>query len=448
VSESNTLQTPYWIELLHTQVRQIQGKYRTRIIEAGSGPALILLHGTGGHAENYALNIAELARHFHVIALDFLWHGKSQTDGFDPEIIPNLVDQVVDVMDQLGLTSAFVEGQSLGGWVAMQLALRHPERVDALVLTTTMGYTPDAGVIEGYVEPDWASNLPSSLEVLRDPSFDNVRSRMARILANPQRLTEEAVMVRQALYRQPELAAVQKEFIAEYLAGDTIRQHQVTDAVARKISQPTLVYWGDRNRTPPALGEHIARQVQNGTFHCARDTGHWAQFESASEHNEVVTAFLESQLPAEKTNMSTTTLNPVGRWEILSWEQAFDDGRRELPMGEHLQGFILYTEGGHMACMIARAERPNFDTGGQWNASEAEKAQAYTSMLAYGGRYEVHGEVITHLVDISLFPNWLGGAQKRRFEVNSDATLTLSARLEEGTPQARSARLVWRRADV
>lgn len=447
MSASNTLQTPYWIELLHTQVRQIEGKYRTRVIEAGSGPALILLHGTGGHAENYALNIAQLAQHFHVIALDFLWHGKSQTEGFDPHIIPALVDQVVDVMDQLGLASAFIEGQSLGGWVAMQLALQHPARVNALVLTTTMGFTPDADAVQGYVEPDWASNLPSSLEVLRDPSFENVRTRMARILADPQRLTDEAVLVRQALYRQPALAAVQQMFIAEYLAGTTIAQHRVTDALARQISQPTLVYWGDRNRTPPALGEHLARQVRNGTFHCAADTGHWAQFESAAEHNEVVTRFLQAQ-PCVENNAVSTALNPVGRWEILSWEQAFDDGRRERPMGEHLQGFIHYTEGGHMACMIARVERPNFETGGQWNADDAEKAHAYNSLLAYGGRYEVEGDVITHKVDISLFPNWVGGAQKRRFEVNADGTLTLSARLEDGTPQARSARLVWRRADV
>lgn len=146
--------------------------------------------------------------------------------------------------------------------------------------------------------------------------------------------------------------------------------------------------------------------------------------------------------------MSTTSLNPVGRWEIVSWEQAFDDGRRELPMGEHLHGFILYTAGGHMACMIARAGRPKFESGGQWNASDSEKAQAYSSMLAYGGRYTLAGDVITHQVDISQFPNWVGGAQQRRFEVNADGTLTLSARLEEGTPQARSARLVWRRADV
>lgn len=285
--------TSYWVDLLGTQNRMVQGRFRTRIVEAGQGPALLLLHGTGGHLENYIRNIVPLAAHFRVVALDFLWHGMSQTDGYSPEVIPGLVEQVIDVMDTLGIQSAALEGQSMGGWVAMQTALRHPGRVRQLVLTTTMGYSPDAGAIPGYVEPDWAQNLASSLEVLRNPSFANVHTRMARILAKPERLTDEAVLVRQALYRQPALAAVQQEFITEYLSGPTIRQHLVTDAMARNIGQPTLVYWGDKNRTPPALGQHIASQVRRGRFHCAADCGHWAQFESAEEHNQVVTQFLQ-----------------------------------------------------------------------------------------------------------------------------------------------------------
>lgn len=284
---------PYWVELLGAQVRMLEGRYRTRIIEAGKGPALLLLHGTGGHAENYARNVMPLAAHFHVVAMDFLWHGRSQADGYAPEIIPVLVDQVIDVMDTLGLDTAAVEGQSMGGWVAMQLALRHPRRVRQLVLTTTQGYVPDAGALPGYVEPDWSKNLPSSLETLRDPSFANVHARMARILADPARLPDEAVLVRQALYRDPAIAAVQQQFITEYLgSGPSIRQHVVTDALARQIAQPTLVYWGDQNRTPPALGQHLADIMQHGRFHCATDCGHWAQFESAEEHNRIVADFL------------------------------------------------------------------------------------------------------------------------------------------------------------
>lgn len=295
-SAENSVKTAehYWVQLIHSEMRILHGKYKTRVLQAGDpqNPALFLLHGTGGHLENYARNIAELAQDFHVIALDFVWHGRSQTEGFNHEVIPTLVEQIIDVMDQLQIDTAFVEGQSMGGWVAMQLALQHPERVKKLVLVTTMGYRPDAGVIPGYLEPDWAANLPSSIEVLDQPSYENVRTRMARILAKPERLTDEAIQVRQALYQQPALAAVQKQFITEYLSGSSIQKHAITDALAAQIQQPTLVYWGDANRTPPTLGQHIAKTVQNGQFYCAADTGHWAQFESAGLHNQRVREFL------------------------------------------------------------------------------------------------------------------------------------------------------------
>ena len=135
----------------------------------------------------------------------------------------------------------------------------------------------------------------------------------------------------------------------------------------------------------------------------------------------------------------------TGRWDIISWEQLFDDGRRELPMGENLEGFIRYCADGDMVCMIGRADRPNFETGGQWNADDREKASAYNSMLAYAGRFTLEGDSVTHHVDISMFPNWKGGQQKRTFQLQEDGSLALTARLERDTPQARTAKLLWRR---
>lgn len=135
----------------------------------------------------------------------------------------------------------------------------------------------------------------------------------------------------------------------------------------------------------------------------------------------------------------------IGRWDILAWEQLYDDGRRQLPMGESLTGFIRYTEDGDMMCMIAKTDRPDFVTGGQWNADASEKAQAYESILAYAGTYSLTGDQVIHKVDISLFPNWKGGEQRRRLELRDDGTLAISARLEENTPQARTAQLLWKR---
>ena len=137
----------------------------------------------------------------------------------------------------------------------------------------------------------------------------------------------------------------------------------------------------------------------------------------------------------------------VGRWDIVSWVQAYDDGRRQYPMGEDLHGFIRYGDDGDMTVMIARRDRPNFSTGGQWDAADHEKAAAYESMLAYAGRYELDGDHVVHHVDMSLFPGWTGGQQRRRVVVGTDGTVALEARLEDGTPQARTARLVWRRTE-
>ena len=168
----------FWVELLDANVYCLKGRYTTRVIEAGEGEPLLLLHGTGGHAENYVRNIAPLARRHRVIAIDFLWHGRSQTSGFSPEVLPPLVDQVLDVLDTLKIERAHIEGQSLGGWVAMLFALAQPRRLSRLILTTPMGYRPDEGTVPGYAEHDPKAARESNLAVLRSPTYENVKMRL------------------------------------------------------------------------------------------------------------------------------------------------------------------------------------------------------------------------------------------------------------------------------
>lgn len=289
----------YWVELLGTEVRYLRGQHHTtRIIEAGHGKEpLILLHGTGGHAENYIRNIQPFSDHFHVIAMDFLWHGASSTSGFDKELLPPLIHQVLSVMDQLGFKSANIEGQSLGGWVAALLAIRHPEAVRNLVLTTPMGYSPDPGSIPGWQEPDFTKLRESSLECLQNPTMEALRARIERIVHDPSIVSDEAVSVRHKFYSDPALNTVQRDVITHYLGGQAPRKHALTDPLLRTISARTLVYWGDFNLTPPSLGRRMADEIPNGEFHCAMNTGHWAQFENFAEHNMIVSNFLKNARP-------------------------------------------------------------------------------------------------------------------------------------------------------
>lgn len=282
----------FWVELLDANVYQLRGKYVTRVIEAGVGDPLVLLHGTGGHAENYVRNIAPLARSHRVLAIDFLWHGRSQTTGFSSEVLPPLVDQVRDVLDTLGIERAHIEGQSLGGWVAMLFALQHPRRVSRLIVTTPMGYRP-----EGYAEPDPAPLREANLAVLREPTYENVKKRLERIVFDPKVIEDESVRVRQRFYSDPAVNAVQRELMTHYLGGEGPKCHVITDSLAKKISVPTLVYWGDQNFVPPAVGERLARQIPLGRFFSAPNCGHWAQFESSEAHNREVARFLAAKEP-------------------------------------------------------------------------------------------------------------------------------------------------------
>jgi 4,5:9,10-diseco-3-hydroxy-5,9,17-trioxoandrosta-1(10),2-diene-4-oate hydrolase len=101
---------------------------------AGSGPALVLLHGIVGSARNWDRNIEFLSRFRTVYALDLVNSGASaRVKGLDPSLEAN-ADRVTAWMDALGIDVADIGGHSHGGAIAMMLAARHSERVRGLVL--------------------------------------------------------------------------------------------------------------------------------------------------------------------------------------------------------------------------------------------------------------------------------------------------------------------------
>ena len=134
-----------------------------------------------------------------------------------------------------------------------------------------------------------------------------------------------------------------------------------------------------------------------------------------------------------------------GIWNLRSMEQRYDAGRVVYPFGRDAQGRIYYGPDGTMFCAIQKGGRKPFTTGKQWTASIEEKARAYDDYLTYFGRYEIAGDQVTHLIEISLFPDWIGNRQARTVRIES-GVLHITARLENGTPDARTAFLIWDRA--
>src|SRR5215211_5946830 len=102
---------------------------------SGTGDPLIVLHGAYMNIPTMGAIIPKLARTHKVYALELQGHGRT-TDIDRPITYPNLADDVAAFMDAVGLKKADVFGYSMGAGAALQLAIRHPERVDQLVLAS------------------------------------------------------------------------------------------------------------------------------------------------------------------------------------------------------------------------------------------------------------------------------------------------------------------------
>jgi len=96
--------------------------------------------------------------------------------------------------------------------------------------------------------------------------------------------------------------------------------------------------------------------------------------------------------------------------------------------------------------MLATADRANMPTDDLVGGSEAERAAAYSSYIAYGGTYEVDGNLVIHRVRMSLFPNWVGSEQERHFELSGDELVLRGPPVEVAGQQVVSE-LRWTREE-
>jgi Lipocalin-like domain len=134
----------------------------------------------------------------------------------------------------------------------------------------------------------------------------------------------------------------------------------------------------------------------------------------------------------------------VGTWRLVSMEGRLSDGTVTYPLGADAHGFIMYAADGYMSVAISAAERPRLGTSDLLAGSDEQLAAAARTFISYAGRYSVEGELVRHAVDVSLFPDWAGGIQERRFRFEGH-TLELSTDPIPWGGKERTAVLVWER---
>jgi 2-hydroxy-6-oxonona-2,4-dienedioate hydrolase len=258
---------------------------RTRYLHAGdaSTPALVLLHGSGGHAEAYVRNLEAHAEHFSTWSIDMLGHGYTDKPGHPLEV-RHYVAHLLAVLDAIGAERASISGESLGGWVAARAAVEHPEKIDRLVLNTAGGSQADPVVMQRIIT--------LSMAAAENPTWETVQARIKWLMADKTKDYDDIVASRQRVYRQPGFVCAMKDIMA--LQNPEIRARNILGEVEYgSISAPTLVLWTSDDPTADVSeGRRIASMIPGARFEVMAGCGHWPQYEDAKTFNRLHLDFL------------------------------------------------------------------------------------------------------------------------------------------------------------
>ncbi|BAH52093.1 alpha/beta fold hydrolase [Rhodococcus opacus] len=249
----------------------------THVVESGSGPALLMLHGIGGSADSFAPQFDELAGSLRLLAWDAPGYGRSEDPG-RPFDLDDYADAAADVIrDRCGDAGAHVLGMSWGGVIATRLAMRHPGLVRSLLLgSSTVGSGSD---------DEAAARMRSRISVLeQDGAQAFAAERAPRLMSGSagDDLVAKATAIMAASIRLPGYG-----YAAESMAA--------TDHTADlpKIDIPTLVLSGDEDGvTGVPASQVLAGGIPGAVFVTIRGAGHLANQERPDAFDAWVESFI------------------------------------------------------------------------------------------------------------------------------------------------------------
>lgn len=265
------------------------------VAEAGDGLPVVMLHGGGPGASgvsNYSRNIDSLAEHFRVIVPDMPGYGRSAKGVDQSDPFGYLADMIRGLLDELGVGTACLVGNSYGGAAALRLALDTPQRVGKLVLMGPGGI----GITRGVP----TAGLKSLLAYYGGdgPSRDKLETFIRNYLVY------EGACVPDSLIDTRYAASVDPEVVADPplrrpsgpTALRTLRRMDLTrDKRLKHLQTPTLVLWGrDDKVNRPSGGPMLANLMPNAELVMTSQTGHWMQWERAELFNRMAVDFLSA----------------------------------------------------------------------------------------------------------------------------------------------------------
>jgi pimeloyl-ACP methyl ester carboxylesterase len=262
-------------------------------IDQGTGPeTLLLVHGLAANAGFWRYNIAELAQQYRVIAVDLPGFGKSSKRAWYPYTMSFYAASLARLVEELGVGPVTVVGHSMGGQVAMTMALRHPESVSRLVLAAPAG-------VEGF-RPGEGAWLASTLTIqgIRTVPEDGIRRNLSLNFYTWDDEWEWMVEERARMARAPDF----DEFAHAVVRSVSGMLDEPTTPFLERVTHPAVIIYGRYDHLIPNPYLHPgwaadvfregARRMPAASLVELPGTGHMLMIESPDRFNAAVLEWL------------------------------------------------------------------------------------------------------------------------------------------------------------
>jgi pimeloyl-ACP methyl ester carboxylesterase len=270
----------------------------------GSGPDILLLHGLGGTKTSFFDTAAALSRDYRVHAMDFPGFGSSSKPAHAPYNARWFADTVIAVMDELGIERAHVVGNSMGGRVAIEVGLRHPERVGALALLcpAVAFVRRDFHHVVRLLRPEFgllphrfrrATVAAQFWSMFADP--DLIDPSMADIVVDEFQRIYGSAGARYAFLSSARNIYLEAPF------GRNGFYHRLAE-----LESPALFVWGSHDKLIPAgFKRHVAEWLPQAEQIVLAGCGHVPQVERPEQTNGLLRRFFAAQPLATQRRRST-----------------------------------------------------------------------------------------------------------------------------------------------
>jgi pimeloyl-ACP methyl ester carboxylesterase len=271
----------------------VQGLH-IRCLTAGSGGSpIVLLHGGGADSAtlSWSLTIEVLAQQHRVYAPDLPGYGDSDR----PDLAYTTdyyLKFVRDLLDALGLARTNIAGLSMGGGLALALALNYPDRVDRLIPVDSYGLQDHVVMHKLSYLVVWTPGLNEITWSLMRHSDWMLRYSLRSILRNPAAITAELIAELKREARRPHAGRAFHSYQKQEVLWNGLRTCFMSRL--KEITAPTLIIHGAQDSLVPlALAQQAQQIMPNCRLHVIDQCGHWPQRDTPAEFNRVITEFLK-----------------------------------------------------------------------------------------------------------------------------------------------------------